>query len=124
MTRKVAAVDSRDVLRQKRFESFRVVPVEQVTVQATEFRDRCKREFLTFDNFERTDVAEITSGASDEQQQANVCRRRAMSNDWRRIFLIVVGRQPVVFRADKGFEEPPRRSEERRVGKECRSRVS
>ena len=43
-----------------------------------------------------------------EKQQADVCRRRAMCDDWRRIFLKVVGREPVIVSADKGLKEAPR----------------
>ncbi len=108
MTGEVAAIDSRDVLRQEWFESLSVVPVEEMTVQATQLRKGCKRQLLSFDQFERADVTEIARRVIAEEQQADVCRRSAMRDDWRGIFLKVVGWDPVVFRAHKSFKEAPR----------------
>src|SRR5262245_18226975 len=47
-------------------------------------------------------------GVIAELQQAHVCWRRAMRNDGRGIFLIVVWWEPVVISAAKSFEEAPR----------------
>src|SRR5215213_10999820 len=108
MSREVAAVNGRNVLRQKRFESFSVVPVKEVTVQASQLRQRCKRQLLPLNQFECADVTEVTRGVIAEKQQAHVCRRRAMRDDGCWIFLEVIGRQPVVVSADKCFKEAPR----------------
>ena len=52
-------------------------------------------------------VAEVVRGQIREQRQSHVGRRGAMRDRGDRMLLIVVRRQPVVFRADEGFEERP-----------------
>ncbi len=66
MAGEVAAINRRYVLREKGLERFCVVPVEEVAVKLAQLRHRGKRQFLTLDKLERTDVSKIVRGDSGE----------------------------------------------------------
>ncbi|OQA80543.1 MAG: hypothetical protein BWY31_03992 [Lentisphaerae bacterium ADurb.Bin242] len=54
------------------------------------------------------DGSEVVCGQIRQQREPHVGGRCAVSDDRDRILLIVVGRQPMVFRADEGLKERPR----------------
>ena len=59
------------------------------------------------------DVAEVVGREARGERQPDVRRRRAMGDAARRIFLEVVGRQPVFLGDDERLEESPRAPRER-----------
>ena len=52
-------------------------------------------------------IAEIVCGQIREQRKSHVGRRRAMRDHGSGMLLIVIRRQPMIFRADEGLEERP-----------------
>ena len=101
MAGEVAAVDRRDVARRQRLQGPRVVPVVEVAVVALERCHGAKASRRALDQRAGGDVAEIVGGEVGEQRQADVGRRGAVGDHAGRVFLEVVGRQPVVLRADE-----------------------
>src|SRR5882724_2635585 len=107
MAGQVPAVNGRYVLRLKRLESLRVVPVEKVAVKFSQFCQTRESQFLPFDKFQRGDVAQVICRNGCERQQADICRRSSMGKDWGRVFLKIIRRQPVVFGANESLKETP-----------------
>ena len=107
MTREVPAVHRRNVGGVQRFQRLRVVPV--VEVAAVPFhglhRAQCTRRAL--DELSGRNVTEVVRGQIREQRQPHVGRRRAVRHHGTAILLIVIRRQPMIFRADEGLEERP-----------------
>jgi hypothetical protein len=62
MTREIAAVDRRDVLRLESVAVLRVVPVVEVAAAALEGVQRLQRGLETLDDIKRADPAEIARG--------------------------------------------------------------
>ena len=85
----------------------RVVPVVQVPAEPFEAADGRERRLQALHHLERPDPTEVASRHGRQQVHPDVRRRGAMGDDRRGIVLEVVGRQPVVLRADEGLEEPP-----------------
>src|SRR5258708_3492513 len=107
MAGQVPAINSRYVLRLKRLQSLRVVPVEKMVVKLSQLRQTRESQFLPFDKFQRSDVAQVICRDGSERQQAYICRRSSMGNDWGRVFLKIIRGQPVVFGANESFKETP-----------------
>src|SRR2546430_13675006 len=59
----------------------RVIPVEEVPMKFFQLAQRRKAQFKPFDRFEQTDITEVVRGARRKQQQPQVCRRRARSEE-------------------------------------------
>ena len=59
------------------------------------------------DELPHCDIAEIAGGEIGQKRQTHVSRRRAMGDHGNGLFLIVVRRQPIIVRTNKGFEKAP-----------------
>ena len=107
MAREVAAVHRRNVDRVQRLQRLGVVPVIKVAAIPFQARHRAQRAGRALDEASGRQVAEVIRGQIREQRQSHVGRRRAMRNHGHGMLLHIVRRQPIVFRADEGFEERP-----------------
>ncbi len=105
--RQVAAVHRRNVDRLQRLQRLGVVPVIKVAAIPFQAHHRAQRAARAVDEASGRQVAEVMRGQIREQRQSHVGRRRAMRDRGHGMFLHVVRRQPIVFRADEGFEERP-----------------
>ena len=103
----VSTIDRGYVFRIERTEVTRIIPVIEVTPETLEAVHGAERRFEPLDCVHRADPPEIVRGDDGEQIQPEVGGRGAMGHDRCRLFLKIVGRKRVVFRADKGLEEPP-----------------
>ncbi|HEV2834436.1 MAG TPA: hypothetical protein VGW58_03910, partial [Pyrinomonadaceae bacterium] len=97
MSGEIAAIHGGDVLRQERLEAFCVVPIKKVAVQTAQSGQRRKRQFMSLDQFQSAKITKVAGAGSGQYQQADVCRGSAVCYDRHRIFLEIIGRQPVVF---------------------------
>ena len=107
MTGEVSTVDRGYVFGIERAEVTRVIPVIEVTTETLEAVHRSERSFEPLDCSHGAEPAEIVRSDGGEEIQPEVGGRRAVGHDWCWLFLEIVGRKGVVFRADKGLEEPP-----------------
>ena len=107
MAGKVSAVHGRDVGRSQRLQGLRVVPVVEVASVTFQCFHCMECICRTLDELSRRDVAEVVGGQICEKGQAHVGRRRAMCNYGNGILLKIVRGQPMIFRADEGFEKRP-----------------
>ena len=107
VTGEVSTIDRGYVFRIERAEVTGVIPVIEVTTETFEAVHRSERGFEPLDCGHGAEPAEIVRGDGGEEIQPEVGGRRAVGHDWCRLFLEIVGRKGVVFRADKGLEEPP-----------------
>ncbi len=105
---KVSAVDRRHVARRKRLQGLRVVPVIEVSAVPRRAAPWCERSRRPLDQRSGGDVTEIVGRQVREQAEADVGRRGAMRDQGARVFLEIVGRQPVVVLADKSRRRKPR----------------
>jgi len=80
---------------------------EEVAAEALERSHGGQRRFEALDGLERADPAEVAGGDRRQQQQAEIGRRRPVSDDGIRILLEVVRWQHVVGLGDESLEEPP-----------------
>jgi hypothetical protein len=103
----VAAVHRRDVERRAGLQRLGVVPV--VEVAAVAFQPVHRARVLAVRSIEllRPRCSRSHRRQVGQQRQAHVGRRGAMRDRGDAVLLEVVGRQPVVFRADEGLEERP-----------------
>ena len=116
VAREVSAVHRRDVEGQQRLQGLRVVPVVEVTSMPRQGIHRAQRILRALDELPRRKVSEVVGGQVREERKPHVGRRRAMGDRGDAVFLVVVRRQPMVFRADEGLEErpgPPRKLPEK-----------
>ncbi len=104
----VAAVHGRHIARRQRREALRVVPVEEVALEARHPFNRRERCFDALYELGRADEAEIVSGERREQSHADIGGRRPVRHDDVGRFLTIVWRQEVIFGADEGVEVAPR----------------
>ena len=120
IARQVAAVDRRDVSGLERAEIARVVPVVEMPAELFKSAQRGEGGFEAFQRFPCADPSQIVRREHGQERQTHVGRRGAVRHDRIRIFLKIVGRQPVVSFRDECLEEspgPPRCGTEReRVG--------
>src|SRR6185437_7306149 len=107
MAGEVAAVYRRDVLRLQRLKRFSVVPIEKMPAEFPQFSERCEGEFYALEKFQRGNVAQVVRRYCGQQQQPYVGRGSPVSGHRRRIFLKIIGREPVIFSAHKSFKEAP-----------------
>ena len=107
VTGEVSTVDRGYVFRIERAKVARVIPVIEVTTETLEAVHRSERGFEPFDCGHGAEPAEIMRRDGGKEIQPEVGRRRAVGHDRCRLFLEIVGRKGVVFRADKGLEESP-----------------
>ena len=107
MARQIAAVYGRNILRIKRRERRRVIPIKKMPLKFFELTQRGKAQFKPLDGFEQAYVTEIARRASRKQQQSHIGRRGAMRDDGTRVFLKIIGRQPMVCISDESFKESP-----------------
>ncbi len=107
MACKVPAVHRRNVGRLQRFQRLRIVPVVEVASVPLQglHRAECIRRAL--DELPGRNVAEVVSGQIREQRKPHVGRRRAMPDHGNGMLLIVIRRQPMIFRTDERLEERP-----------------
>ncbi len=104
----VPAVDGRDVLGFQRLQRARVVPVEEVAAELRHLTDGVEGQLQALDQFERARVTEVVRGGGRNQEQPDVGGRGAMGHHGLRVFLKIIGRQPLVFLRDERLEEAPR----------------
>jgi hypothetical protein len=107
VTGEVSTVDRGNVFGIERPEVTRGIPVIEVAPETLQAVHRPKRSFEPLNCSDGADPPEIVRGNGREEIQPQVGGRCAVSHDWCRLFLKIVGRKGVVFRADKGLEEPP-----------------
>ena len=107
MAREVPAVHRRDIGRQQRFQRLRVVPVVEVASVPFQRFHRVERIRRALDELSGRNIAEVVRGQIREQRQSHVGRRRAMRDHGNGMLLIVIRRQPMIFRTDEGLEERP-----------------
>ena len=112
----VAAVDRRDVGRRQRRQRARVVPVQQVTLEAFQAFDGRERGLDPVGQIIGVDEAEVVSRERREQPHADVGRRRAVRDGQLRDELDVVGRQRVILGSDERLEVAPRLARDRLRG--------
>ena len=104
----VAAVHGRDVGRQQRLERPGVVPVVEVAPVPLQRAHRGQRIGRALDQSAGRNVAEVVRRQIREQRKPHVGRRGAVCHPGGGLLLIIVGRQPMIFRADECLEERPR----------------
>ena len=126
MAGEVSTIDRGYVFRIERTEVTRIIPVIEVTPETLEAVHGAERRFEPLDCGHGADPPEIVRGDGGEQIQPEVGGRRAVGHDRCRLFLEIVGRKGVVFRADEGLEEPPgpARGQPQRTSVICRKRLS
>ena len=107
MAGEVAAVDGRDVPGVQRLQGPRVVPVIEVSLVPIEAIQRAQGIAGAQDQLSGREVAEVVGGQVRQQGETDVGRRGAVRDRLGAVVLHIVGRQPVVLRADKGLEEGP-----------------
>src|SRR3989442_3489549 len=78
-----------------------------MALEFSQLYQRRKRELLPLDEFEQANVTKVVRGNSRQKKQTHVGGRRTMRDHRERILLKIVGRQPVIFRADEGFKKAP-----------------
>src|SRR3990170_6391354 len=107
MSSKIPTVHRRNVGGEQWFQRLRVVPVVEVApVPFQSFHCvECIRR--AFDELSCRNVAKVVSGQICEQGKSHVSRRRAMCDPGNGMLLIVIRRQPMIFRACERFEERP-----------------
>ncbi len=103
----VAAVDGRDIARLERREGQRVDPVPQVAAQTAQPRQRFERVAQPRREALGAQIAEVPRRQGRQQEHPDVGRRGAMRDHAAGVFLIVVGRQPVVLRPHEALVEMP-----------------
>ena len=84
--------------------SYQLIEVAMVAFHGPHGAQRIRR---TLYELPSGDVAEIIGGQIRKQRQPHVGRRRTMADQRDRVLLIVIGRQPMIVRADEGLEELP-----------------
>src|SRR3972149_4302356 len=107
MTGEVSTIDGGYVFRVERAQVTRIIPVIEMTTKTLEAVHRAERGFEPLDSGHGAAPAALVRGNDGKEIQPEVGRRWAVGHDRGRIFLKIVGRKGVVFRADKGLEEPP-----------------
>ena len=107
MACEVPAVHRRNVEGRQWFQRLRVVPVVEVALVSFQAFHGVECLRRAFDELSGRNVAEVVSGQIRQQRKAHVGRRRAMCDHGNGMLLIVIRRQPMIFRADEGLEERP-----------------
>ena len=104
----VAAVDGGDIARVERLQVKRVVPIQEVPAVALQVFKRFKGRRQPGGQAKLVDVAQIIGRQGGIEQQTDIGRRGAVGYNAQRVLLKMVGRQPVILRPNKAFEEGPR----------------
>ena len=104
----IATVHHGDVLWRQRLEGMRVIPVEEVAAVTIQASQSAKGLLGSVEQATNTAIPEVVSGQVRQEGHPDVGRARARGDGWGRLLLKIVGRQPILFGADKGLEEPPR----------------
>src|SRR5256714_7063638 len=97
MTSEVAAVYGRDVPGLEYAQLVEVVPVEKVAVEPPHSLERTEDLFHAIDHLRSRDESEVHTAHSRQQLQTDVGRRCAQGEHWLRVFLEIVGSEPVRF---------------------------
>ncbi len=103
----VSAIHGGDVERLQRLEGLRVVPVEEMSAMPFQPVQGVKGLAGAVGKLAGRDVAEIVGRQIRQQGEPDIGGRGAMRDARDGLFLIVVGRQPVVFGAGEGLKEVP-----------------
>ena len=88
-------------------QGLRVVPVVKVSPVAFEFFHGAHRIRRALSEFSGRDVAKVVGRKIGQQRHADVGRRSTVRDRANTVFLIVVGRQPIVFGANVSVEKRP-----------------
>src|SRR6476620_3144972 len=107
MPREIPAVYGRDVRRLKDVESLELVPVEEVALMSAHPVERLEHLLEALDHLPARQQAEIVRARYGKQLKPDVRGRRPQRDNRLRIFLEVVGRQPLRLLADESLEESP-----------------
>ena len=104
---KISAVNGRDVFRFECLQFPGFVPVVKVSVETGEFLQRRQCVFQPVRCSGQADPAEIACGDDREKIEAKIGRGTAVSDDRMRLFLKIVGGEPVIRGGHEGGEESP-----------------
>ncbi len=104
----IAAVDTRQIERQKRFQSASVIPIVEVTAVSFQLVERIQCVGEALEQLLGGDIAKVPRSYRCEHAEADVGRRGACCEDFARILLEIIRRQPVIFVVEEGFEKAPR----------------
>ena len=107
MARKVAAVHRRDVARLENTQLVKVVPVEEVAVEAAHSLQRAEDFLHAIDHVRARDESEVHRAHRREKLKPDVGRRRAQGNRRLGIFLEVVRSEPLRFLRHELLEVGP-----------------
>ena len=103
----VARVHGRDIERGKRGERDRIVPVVEVAPEPLEPPHGLERLLESFRAPAGGEVPQVDCPDGREEGEPDIGRRGPVRNPLHRLFLVVVGRQPVLRGRDKDLEEAP-----------------
>ncbi len=107
MSAQVAAVHCRNVHRMQGLQGMCVVPVIEVPLEFCQARHCPQGIRRALDEGTGRKVTEVVGRQIREQRKPHIGRRGAMSDADTAILLIVIGRQPMIFRPDQGIEVAP-----------------
>ena len=107
MSGEIAAVDAGDIVGQQGQKRLGVIPIEEMAAMALQGLHGVHGIGCAFEEPSGGNEAEVVGSQIGEQGQAHVGRGRAMGDDFHRMFLHVIGGQPVILGTDEGVEEGP-----------------
>ena len=107
MAGQVAAIDRRHIERWQRQQGLGVIPVVEMATVLLQAGHRGQRLRRALEQPPGREIAEVVGREIGQQRQPHVGRRGAMGYRGDAVFLKVVGRQPVIVRADETVEEGP-----------------
>ena len=107
MAGKIAAVHRRDVERQQGAQGPGVVPVEEMTAMPLHGVHGAQGVGGPFDQFAGRNIAEVAGREAGQQGEPHIGGGGAVRHHRVRVLLKVVGRQPMILRADEGLEKGP-----------------
>ncbi|KFB71345.1 MAG: hypothetical protein AW09_003508 [Candidatus Accumulibacter phosphatis] len=117
----VAAVHRRNVQGGQRLQRLRVVPVVEVAAMSLQRVQGAQGIGRALEQLAGREIAEVVGRKIRQQRHADVGRRGPMGDRGDAIFLVVVRRQPMLFRADEGVEERPGATRQRAQEKNLRT---
>ncbi len=107
MPREVPAVNGRNVQRRQWFQGVCVVPVEKVTAVSFQSFHCAERVGRAIDESSGGNGPEVVRAQVRQQRKPHVGRRCAVGCHCDGVFLMVIRRKPMIFRADECLEKRP-----------------
>ena len=108
MACEISAINDRNIFGVERLQRLRIVPIQEMAVKPFERSHGPYCVARSFDQSPGRDVTKIIRREICQQRHSDIGRRCSMSDDGFGIFLIVIGRKPVIFGTNKFLEKQPR----------------